>query len=69
MAEEVKSLGNGLAFEDYNPAAIAGAIAEARREIETLRERAAACAKEFSAANGPDRWVDAIESLLANDRG
>jgi len=67
IAEEVKSLGNGLVFEEYTPAAIAGCIAQAQQEIGKLRERAAACAREFSAKNGPDRCVDAIESLFAND--
>jgi hypothetical protein len=67
MAEEVKSLGNGLVFEEHTPAAIAACIARAQREIGSLRERAAACAKEFSAANGPDRCVDAIESLFAKE--
>lgn len=67
MAEEVKSLGNGLVFEEHTPDAIAACIARAQREIGGLRERAAACAKEFSAVNGPDRCVDAIESLFAKE--
>jgi hypothetical protein len=67
MAEEVKSLGNGLVFEEYTPAAIAAAIARAQREIGALRARAAFCAREFSAANGPDRCVDAAESLFASE--
>jgi glycosyltransferase involved in cell wall biosynthesis len=66
FAEEVKSLGNGLVFEDYTPAAIAACIATAQREIGNLRERAAVCAQKFSAENGPDRCVDAIESLFAD---
>jgi glycosyltransferase involved in cell wall biosynthesis len=66
IAEEVKSLGNGLVFEEYTPAAIAACIATAQREIGKLRERAAVCAQKFSAENGPDRCVDAIESLFAD---
>jgi glycosyltransferase involved in cell wall biosynthesis len=66
IAEEVKSLGNGLVFDDYTPAAIAACIATAQREIGNLRERAAVCAQKFSAENGPDRCVDAIESLFAD---
>jgi len=67
FAEEVKSLGNGLVFEEYSPAAIAACIARAQREIGNLRERAAACAREFSATNGPDRCVETIESLFAKN--
>jgi hypothetical protein len=67
MADEVKSLGNGLVFEEYTPATIAACIARGQREIGSLRERAAACAREFSAANGPDRCVDAVESLFAKE--
>jgi glycosyltransferase involved in cell wall biosynthesis len=66
MAEEVKVMGNGLVFEDYSPAAIAACIARAQSEIGSLRERAKNCAREFSVENGPDRCVDAIESLFAN---
>jgi len=68
MAEEVKSLGNGLVFEEFTPAAIAACIAQAQREIGRLRERAAICARKFSAENGPDRFVDAVESLFASER-
>jgi len=64
MANEVTSLGNGLVFEEYTATAIAACIARAQREIGKLRERAAAHAREFSAINGPDRCVDAIESYL-----
>ena len=67
IAEEVKSLGNGLVFEEYTPDAIAACVATAQREIVNLRERAAVCARKFSAENGPDRCVDAIEALFAND--
>ena len=67
IAEEVKSFGNGLVFEEYSAAAIAACIATAQREIGNLRERAAVCAQKFSAENGPDRCVDAIESLVADD--
>ncbi len=66
MAEEVKVLGNGLVFEDYSPVAIAACIARAQTEIGSLREQAKICAREFSVKNGPDRCVDAIESLFAN---
>jgi hypothetical protein len=66
MAEEVKVLGNGLVFEDYSPAAIAACIARAQTEIGSLRERAKICAREFSVEHGPDRCVDAIESLFAS---
>jgi glycosyltransferase involved in cell wall biosynthesis len=68
MAEEVKSLGNGLVFEEHTPAAIAACIAQAQREIGKLRERAAICARKYSAENGPDRFVDAVESIFANEQ-
>jgi glycosyltransferase involved in cell wall biosynthesis len=64
MADEVKLLGNGLVFEEYTATAMAACIARAQREIGKLRERAAARAREFSAINGPDRCVEAIESYL-----
>jgi glycosyltransferase involved in cell wall biosynthesis len=67
IAEEVKSFGNGLVFEERTAAAIAACIARAQREIRNLRERAAVCAKKFSTENGPDRCVDELESLFAND--
>jgi glycosyltransferase involved in cell wall biosynthesis len=65
VAEEVISLGNGLVFEEYTPAAIVACIARAQREIGPLRERAAIVAREFSAKNGADRCVDAIESVAS----
>jgi perosamine synthetase len=65
--EEVKSLGNGLVFEENTAAEIAACIARAQREIGKLRERAAMYAKKFSSENGADRCVDAIESLFANE--
>jgi glycosyltransferase involved in cell wall biosynthesis len=67
IAEEVKSFGNGLVFEEHTATAIAACIARAQSEIGNLRDRAAVCAKQFSSENGPDRCVDAIESLYAND--
>ena len=49
-----------------SPEAITACIARAQSEIGSLRERAKICAQEFSVENGPDRCVDAIESLFAN---
>src|SRR5262249_52157667 len=64
VCNEVKSLGKGLVFEDRTATAIKACIEMAQHQIMALRARATACAKKFSAENGPDRCVDAIESLF-----
>jgi glycosyltransferase involved in cell wall biosynthesis len=64
MAEDVKSSGNGLVFEEYSAAAIAECIARAQRELAELRARAAACAREARPLHGADRCVAAIEKLF-----
>ncbi len=66
MAGEVRAFGNGLVFAENTPEAIAACIARAQSEIETLRERAAVLAQRFAIENGPDRCIDAIESLFAS---
>jgi hypothetical protein len=64
MAEEVRRIGNGLVSDEDTPASIAACIAQAAGEIGKLRKNAAICAGEFSRKNGPDRFVDAIETLI-----
>jgi glycosyltransferase involved in cell wall biosynthesis len=64
IAEEVKRLGNGLVFEERTATAMKACIETAQSEITDLRARAIVYAKKFSAENGPDRCVDAIESLF-----
>jgi len=64
MAEEVRRIGNGLVSDEDTPASIAACIAQAAGEIGKLRKNAAICAEEFSRKNGPDRFVDAIETLI-----
>src|SRR5262249_42869043 len=59
IAEEVKTLGNGLVFEECTATAIKACLERAQREFGVLRARAAFYAKKFSVENGPDRCVDA----------
>lgn len=66
MAEDVKSCGNGLVFEDYSAGALAESIARAQRELSILRARAANCAKDFRKQQGPDRYVDTINGLFVH---
>jgi glycosyltransferase involved in cell wall biosynthesis len=65
IAEDVKRLGNGVVFENFSPQALAAAVEKASREIDTLRARAAAVAREYSAVNGADRCADAVAGLFA----
>ena len=67
MADDVKSRGNGLVFEEHNANAIARSIARAQGDLGALRERAAACAEHFRKGQGPDRCVDAIAALFAHE--
>lgn len=69
IGEEVRSLGNGLVFGECTAAAIAACIERAQLDIGGLRERAAACAREFSVENGPDRCIDAIEQMARGNWG
>jgi glycosyltransferase involved in cell wall biosynthesis len=64
MAEDVKRLGNGLVFEEYDARSIVECIARAQTQLATLRARAAACAAEHQRNHGADRCVDAIEALF-----
>jgi glycosyltransferase involved in cell wall biosynthesis len=67
MAEEVLRLGNGLVFEDYTAVSIAKCIMRAQAELTALRERAAACAAEYRRGQGADRFIDALENLVARN--
>jgi hypothetical protein len=66
MAEDVSRIGNGLVFEDYTAASIAGCIARAKNDLGGLRTRAAALAASYSREHGADRCVDAVEALFDN---
>jgi hypothetical protein len=60
MAEEVRSLGNGLLIEKPSVAAIVECIKQAQRELPALRAAAGRVAQESRRTQGVSRCIDAI---------
>ncbi len=60
MADELAHAGAGIVTADQDPAALAGALAEACARFATLSARAQADRPKWMAFHNPDRLVDAV---------
>lgn len=69
MAEEVRTLGNGLVIEDHSVAAIVDCIARAQQELPALKEAAARVGRKTRESHGATRCIDTIAESFASPRG
>ncbi len=67
MADEVRSLGNGLVIEEFSTAAIVECIARARRELPALKAAAARVGKEARKTDGVGRCIAAVAGAFAGE--
>jgi hypothetical protein len=66
MADEVVSLGNGLAIDGRSIASIVDCIAQAQRKLPALRAAAARVGRDARERNGIARCIDSIAGALAS---
>ena len=60
MADEVKSLGNGLIIEEHSAASVVDCIERAKRELPALRAAAARVAQDVRRTQGVGRYVSTV---------
>lgn len=68
MADEVRSLGNGLVIKDHSVEAVVACIAQAKQELSALRAAAAHARAEFRRTQGAAQCVDAIADAFEHPR-
>jgi hypothetical protein len=67
MADEVRSLGNGLVIEKFSAAAVVECIARARHELPALKAAAARIGKAARKTDGVGRCIAAVAGAFAGE--
>lgn len=65
MADDVRTLGNGLVIEDFSVAAVVETIAQAKCELSALKSAAARVGREARKSEGVTRSIEALAGAFA----
>jgi len=68
MADEVRSLGNGLEIENFSADAVVACIARAQRELPALKAAAMRVGKDARQKDGVARCIDTVARAFGGPR-